>query len=217
MFRNFLFRFPVLASVGDRGDRPGLDWFVFQHDEHHGKERGRHHGKHHGRPRHHESLDRNWGDEHRTRRGDIKFILLEMLSDGPSHGYNLIREMESRYGEFRRLSPGSVYPTLQMLEEGGYLTSEQVSGKRVYTITDTGKKLLAERSQESPSDSSKELRNVPPEFSELRNTVTDLSVLVMQIARSRNTSRMSQVRELLEQVKRDIHGMLAEKSIEKDV
>lgn len=212
MFRNFLFHSPVLASAGGP-DRPGLDCFVFQHGEHHGKHHGKHHGRHHGN----ESLDGNWGGRHRTRRGEIKFILLEMLSDGPSHGYNLIGEMESRYGEFRRLSPGSVYPTLQMLEEGGYLTSQQLNGKRVYTITDTGRELLAERSEQSPSDSSQEIRNVPPEFSELRNTVTDLSALVMQIGRSHNTARMSQVRELLEQVKRDIHGMLAEKSIEDDV
>lgn len=209
MFRSFLFRLPVLAWVGGNLDNPGGDWFLFQHGEHH----GRHHGKHHGRHRHHESFDRNWGDEYRTRRGDIKFILLELLSDRPSHGYDLIKEMESRSGGFRRLSPGSVYPTLQMLEEGGYLTSEQVSGRRVYTITDAGKELLAEHSQQSTSDSSKEICNVPPEFSQLRNTVTALSAVVMQVARSGNTAQMSQVRELLEQVKRDIHAMLTEKSI----
>lgn len=85
------------------------------------------------------------------------------------------------------------------------------------SVNDTGRELLADRSEQSPSDSSQEIRNVPPEFSELRNTVTDLSALVKQIGRSRDTARMSQVRELLEEVKRDIHGMLAEKSIEDDV
>jgi DNA-binding PadR family transcriptional regulator len=119
--------------------------------------------------------------------------------------------MEKRYGEFRRLSPGSVYPTLQMLDEGGYLTSEQVGGKRVYTITDAGKELLAERSPQSTSNASEGIGNVPSEFSELRNTLTDLATVVMQVTRSANTERMSQVRELLEQVKRDIHAMLAEK------
>ncbi|WP_373538122.1 PadR family transcriptional regulator [Microcoleus sp.] len=138
-----------------------------------------------------------------------------MLSNGPSYGNNPIGEMESCYGEFRRLSLGSVYPTLQMLEEEGYLTTQQLNGKCVYTITDTGRELLADRSEQSPSDSAQEIRNVPPEISE--NTVTDLSASVMQIGCSRNTARMSQVGELLEQLKRDIHGMLAEKSIEDDV
>src|SRR3982751_3398034 len=80
----------------------------------------------------------------RMRRGDIKFHLLEILKEGPRHGYEIIGELEKRSGGYRP-SPGSVYPTLQMLEEGGYLTSEQIEGKKVYTITGEGLKLLEER------------------------------------------------------------------------
>jgi DNA-binding PadR family transcriptional regulator len=199
MSRNRFFDFPVPAWVGGYIDSSELDWFLFQHGEHHRK---------HGR---HGPLGRNWADERRTRRGDIKFILLELLAHEPSHGYNLIKEMERRYGEFRRLSAGSVYPTLQMLEEGGYLTSEQVAGKRVYSITDAGRELLAGRSAQSTSNATPGISNVPPEFSELRNALNDLAAVVMQVARSANPERMSQVKELLEQVKRDIHAVLAEK------
>ena len=130
MFRHFRSRFPVPASVGISED----DSFFVSHWFVHGKHHDRHHGKHSGD----EIFGRGWGDEHRTRRGDIKFILLELLSEHPSHGYDLIKEMETRYGGFRRLSPGSVYPTLQMLEEGGYLKSAQEGGKRIYTITASG-------------------------------------------------------------------------------
>lgn len=199
MLRGFFCDFPAPVWVGDYIDGSGLDWFLFQHGEHHRK-RGRH-----------GSLGRNWANDHRTRRGDIKFILLELLADAPNHGYNLIKEMERRYGEFRRLSPGSVYPTLQMLDEGGYLTSEQVAGKRVYTITDAGKELLAERSAQSTSNTAPGIGNVPSEFRELRNTLNDLATVVMQVTRSANPERMNQVQELLEQVTRDIHAILAEK------
>lgn len=199
MLRGFFCDFPAPVWVGDYIDGSGLDWFLFQHGEHHRK-RGRH-----------GSLGRNWANDHRTRRGDIKFILLELLADAPNHGYNLIKEMERRYGEFRRLSPGSVYPTLQMLDEGGYLTSEQVAGKRVYTITDSGKELLAERFAQSTSNTAPGIGNVPSEFRELRNTLNDLAAVVMQVTRSANPERMNQVRELLEQVTRDIHAILAEK------
>ena len=92
-----------------------------------------------GRHGHKDSSTGGWGDEPRTRRGDIKFILLELLSERPQHGYELIKELEARRGGFRRLIPGSVYQTLQMLEEGGYVTSEEVDGKRVYTITESGR------------------------------------------------------------------------------
>src|SRR3954453_19084565 len=80
----------------------------------------------------------------RMRRGDIKFHLLEILREGPRHGYEIIGELEKRSGGYRP-SPGSVYPTLQMLEEGGFLTTEQIEGKKVYTITEAGLKLLEER------------------------------------------------------------------------
>ena len=54
------------------------------------------------------SYSGGWGDEPRTRRGDIKFILLGLLSERPQHGYELMKELEARRGNFRRLSPGSV-------------------------------------------------------------------------------------------------------------
>jgi DNA-binding PadR family transcriptional regulator len=201
MLRNFSFSMPTLAWAGGDRHEPDLSRLLFQHSKHH--DRGRHHGGH----RNHHS---EWGDEQRTRRGEIKFILLELLSDRPNHGYELIKEMEVRYGKFRRLSPGSVYPTLQMLEEGGYLQSEKQGGKNVYTITDAGKALLLERPQQNDSDAASDSFNVPSEFSELRNAATELTVLVTQVARSGNAARMNRVRELLDKVKRDIYAMLSE-------
>lgn len=153
-----------------------------------------------------------WGDEPRTRRGDIKFILLGLLSERPQHGYELIKELEARRGGFRRPSPGSVYPTLQMLEEGGYLTSEEVDGKRVYTITESGRQFLSDRHGQSHSrntyDSFTETK--PSELIELRRTLTELNDAVTQIARSGNLEQANRVRDLLAQVKREIYKLLAE-------
>lgn len=203
MFRHLRFHFPALALIGVSQDEPFVS-HCFQHRQHHGKHRRD------------EMFGRGWGDESRTRRGDIKFLLLELLSEHPSHGYDLIKEMENRYGGFRRLSPGSVYPTLQMLEDGGYLTSQQESGKRIYTITDQGRQLLAERVQQETADSPKDafksfVKGKPQEFTELRNVAGELAAIVMQVARSGNVERINRLRELLEQVKRDIYLMLAEK------
>lgn len=173
------------------------------------------HGRHDRGKRFMEDLFGFGGDEPRTRRGDIKFLLLELLAEHPSHGYDLIKQMEARYGGFRRLSPGSVYPTLQLLEDGGYVTSETTEGKRVYTITEEGRQFLAERTQQSPSDSPWDaFRNAaaskPQEFNQLRQSATELAGAVMQVARSGNTDRMSRVRELLDRTKRDIYALLSE-------
>ncbi len=194
MFRHFHPRGLALAWAGANEACPIPVSHIFQH--------GRHFGG-------------GWGDEQRTRRGDIKFMLLEMLSDRPRHGYDLIKELEIRFGGFRRLSPGSVYPTLQMLEEGGYLTSQQESGKRVYTITDSGRQLLEERTQQTSETSPRDvfsnfMGGKPQEFGELRRAATELADAVMQVARSGNLERMKQVRDRLEQVKRDIYAILAQ-------
>lgn len=61
------------------------------------------------------------------------------------HGYEMIKALEEKSGGFYTPSPGSIYPTLQMLEEGGYVTVSEVEGKKVYTITESGRGLLAER------------------------------------------------------------------------
>ena len=82
----------------------------------------------------------------RMRRGDMKYLILDVLKDGPRHGYEVISELENRFRGYRP-SPGSIYPTLQMLEEGGFVTGQEVEGKKVYTITESGLKFLAERSE----------------------------------------------------------------------
>lgn len=76
-------------------------------------------------------------------RGDMKYALLWLLQERPMHGYEMIKALEERSGGFYSPSPGSIYPTLQMLEEGGFVTSSEVEGKKVYTITDAGRALLS--------------------------------------------------------------------------
>jgi DNA-binding PadR family transcriptional regulator len=75
----------------------------------------------------------------------MKFVLLELLQERPMHGYEMIKALEEKTGGFYTPSPGSIYPTLQMLEDGGMVTSAEVEGKKVYTITDAGRASLAER------------------------------------------------------------------------
>jgi DNA-binding PadR family transcriptional regulator len=165
-----------------------------------------------GRHGHRGSFGGGWGDEPRTRRGDIKFMLLGLLSERSQHGYELIKELEARRGGFRRLSPGSVYPTLQMLEESGYLTSEEADGKRVYTITESGRQFLGDRHQQSDSSNPRDrfTESKPSELVELRRTLTELNDAVTQVARSGNVEQSNRVRDLLVQVKREIYKLLAE-------
>ncbi|MDO8715758.1 MAG: PadR family transcriptional regulator [Dehalococcoidales bacterium] len=78
-------------------------------------------------------------------RGDFKYVILDLIKDAPCHGYEIIRLVEERSHGLYAPSPGMVYPTLQLLEDTGCATATQQEGKKVYSITEQGRKLLAER------------------------------------------------------------------------
>lgn len=75
----------------------------------------------------------------RIGRGDIRGLLLGGLLDGPAHGYELMRRLEESSGGSWSPSPGSVYPTLQLLQDEGLLTVALDSGKKIYTLTASGR------------------------------------------------------------------------------
>ena len=76
-------------------------------------------------------------------RGDLKYEILEALIEGPRHGYDIMLTIEQKRGV--RPSPGSIYPALQMLEDGDFVRGQERDGKRVYEITDKGRELFAQR------------------------------------------------------------------------
>ncbi len=77
-------------------------------------------------------------------RGDLKYALLDLLQERPKHGYEMIKELEDRSGGFYSPSAGAIYPTLQLLEDRGWVTTDTQEGKKVYTITDAGRAALKE-------------------------------------------------------------------------
>lgn len=77
--------------------------------------------------------------------GDLKYVVLQLLAEKPRHGYEIIKELEERFGGSYAPSAGTVYPTLALLEDMGYasVTLEE-GGKKVYSITPEGAKYLEE-------------------------------------------------------------------------
>lgn len=139
----------------------------------------------------------------RQRRGDVKYVVLELLTEGPKHGYEIIRGIEQRRGT--RPSAGSVYPTLQMLEDGGFVTSEQVDGKRVYTITETGRELLANRATDPEGD---EADGEPDGTQRLKAAAFKLGAAVMS-ARGGDEATLDKIRGILEKARKEVYAILA--------
>src|SRR5260370_10432819 len=77
-------------------------------------------------------------------RGDLKYVILEQLKEKPAHGYELIKALEARFGGFYAPSPGAVYPTLQMLEDMGYVSAVSQDGRKDYSITDADRAFMNE-------------------------------------------------------------------------
>jgi DNA-binding PadR family transcriptional regulator len=130
-----------------------------------------------------------WGPGARTRRGDIKFLILAVL--------------EERSGGRYRPSPGSVYPTLTMLEEGGFVTGEQADGKRIFTITDAGRALLANKpagGADADDDNGVDLRGA----------AVKLGVAVMQVARASDEPTQERVRAILDAARREVYQILSD-------
>lgn len=79
------------------------------------------------------------------RRGESRLLVLHALRKKPMHGYEVAKEISRMFDGLYEPSPGAIYPTLEWLEDEGYVMVELVDGKRVYCITEEGRKFLDEK------------------------------------------------------------------------
>lgn len=76
--------------------------------------------------------------------GEMKFVILKLLNEKPRHGYEVMRALEEKFGGHYTPSAGTVYPTLQLLEDEGYVRVVETEGKKVYHVTPEGARYLEE-------------------------------------------------------------------------
>jgi DNA-binding PadR family transcriptional regulator len=153
--------------------------------------------------RHHAGGRRAFGE---SERGSVKYDILSILWDGPRHGYDIMLTMEERRGF--RPSPGSVYPALQMLEEGDFLTGQDIDGKRVYTITDKGSELLAKHRETVDGAAPNEQPGTVPLIARAMQTMMGVKMVLKEIARTRNLEMYTQALTILERTRRDLYALL---------
>jgi DNA-binding PadR family transcriptional regulator len=140
----------------------------------------------------------------RRRRGDVRSAILALLAERPMHGYEMIQELEARTEGAWRPSAGSIYPTLQLLEDEGLVSSEESDGRRRYALTDAGR-TEAERIERPPWE------DVPQgDFpgAGLRDAGFQLGAAVMHAARTGSREQIDEVREVLVDARRRIYAIL---------
>lgn len=76
--------------------------------------------------------------------GEVKYVILRLIKEKPRHGYEIIKALEEKMSGCYTPSAGTVYPTLQLLEDQGYIRGVDTEGKKVYHITPEGEAFLTE-------------------------------------------------------------------------
>lgn len=146
----------------------------------------------------------------RARRGDIRAGILALLAEEAMHGYQIIQELGSRSGGLWRASPGSVYPTLQLLEDEGLVSHEESDGKRVYALTEEGRKQAAElreRTGRLPWEMPAEADDTALR---LHKAAFQVEAAAMQAAHAGSRAQVEQAIEVLADARRRIYAILAE-------
>ncbi len=147
--------------------------------------------------------------------GEVRLALLSLMSDGPKHGYELMKRLEERSGGIYRASAGTVYPTLQQLEDEGLVVSESQAGKRVYSLTETGRAELnredeAVRRIWRRAERWNDWRGAfDPDAAEIRGPAERLVKAAFRAVagESATRSRLETVREILDRALRDLDNL----------
>ena len=239
MFNNFGGRFAYQFQGGDQeGWTP--PWLREDGPAHHHGHHHHHHGPHHDGPQ------GGWGPRFFMRRGrgpfgpgpqgprgpfgeghrffgrgDVKFALLELLRERPMHGYEMMKALEEKSGGFYTPSAGTIYPTLQMLEDRNLVTAQEADGKKVYSITDAGRAFLEEQQKESSEFAGppwargfgprgpKGFRNVP-EMQALATEAREVARLFAIAARSsfNNPEQITHLHTIIESTRKDLSDLI---------
>jgi DNA-binding PadR family transcriptional regulator len=152
-----------------------------------------------------------WGHRGRGRgrrgRGDVRAAILALLAERPMHGYEMIQELEARTGGVWRPSPGSVYPTLQLLEDEGLIAGEEGEGRRRFTLTDAGR-AEAERQGQSPWE--QVTAGVAPAAWNLRDAIAQTAQAAWSVGAAGTEAQQARALEILNDSRRRLYAILAE-------
>jgi DNA-binding PadR family transcriptional regulator len=146
----------------------------------------------------------------RRRRGDVRAAILALLDERPMHGYEMIQELEERSDGMWRPSAGSIYPTLQLLEDEGLIVGEEHEGKRRFTLTEAGREAAAKRSADRPPPWEQAAEGAGDERQELFASIKQFAPAVVQIAQVGTPDQAQRAKAILDDARKKLYAILAE-------
>jgi DNA-binding PadR family transcriptional regulator len=181
-----------------------------------GRYGGPRHGHGHGAPPWADFVDqrffeRAWGGGgRRMRRGDVRAEVLAALLEGPAHGYEVIRRLEEKSGGMWRPSPGSVYPTLQMLEDAGLVTASERDGRRTYDLTAEGRTEAEQAASQPEGDGPMGDDGDRGARFQVKYAIATLHMAARQVAATGTPEQVKRAADILRQTRQALYQILAE-------
>jgi DNA-binding PadR family transcriptional regulator len=150
-----------------------------------------------------------FGGGRKAGRGDIRATILALLAEEPMHGYQIIQVVSERSGGNWTPSPGSVYPTLQQLEDEGLIEpAASESGRRVFALTEAGKE--AQTADTTPAPWEEAVDEADNDLVELRNLVHQVLAATRQVAQAGTQAQVKGAQDVLRTARKGIYKLLAE-------
>jgi DNA-binding PadR family transcriptional regulator len=144
----------------------------------------------------------------RRGRGDVRAAILALLAERPMHGYEMIQELEARTGGVWRPSPGSVYPTLQLLEDENLIAGEESEGRRRFALTDAGRAEAQRQDQQAPWE--QVTAGVNPAAWSLRDAIGQMAQAAWSVGSVGTEGQQARALEILHDSRRRLYAILAE-------
>ena len=142
-----------------------------------------------------------------ARRGALRAAVLSLLAEQPMHGYQVMQELEARSGGRWRPSAGSVYPTLQQLEDEQLVSVEEIDGRRTFQLTDAGRSAAATNPTQTGDGAWTGGRE---RGGDLRGLTRELGIAAMQVARVGSPATVEAAATILSDARRSLYRLLAD-------
>lgn len=151
---------------------------------------------------------RGRGGRGRGKRGDVRAAILTLLTERPMHGYEMTQEIAARSNGLWRPSPGSVYPTLQLLVDEGLIAPTASEGsKKTFDLTEEGR-AVADKIETAPWDEIAE--DADPNAMSLRTALGQLFGAVGQAAHAGTADQQQRILDIVNNARREIYQILGE-------
>ncbi|MCV7202847.1 PadR family transcriptional regulator [Mycolicibacterium peregrinum] len=147
----------------------------------------------------------------RGRRGDVRAAILTLLAERPMHGYEMTQEIAARSNNLWKPSPGSVYPTLQLLvDEGLIVPAESDGSKKTFELTEEGRKAAAQIETPPWAQITADQEGEAPGLQNLNAAASQLMAAVGQSSFTASEDQRQRILDAVNNARREIYQILGE-------